>query len=81
MAIASVVNPSSQQAELLGLRVLVTGWQTQPQRLMADIAGIPGPGMATGERYTLPGFRRLIRERALRTLVPPDPDDGWHPCG
>ncbi|MFJ8210439.1 STAS domain-containing protein [Streptomyces sp. NPDC096033] len=55
-----------RRAELLGLRVLVVGWQPQPQQLMAQIAGIPGPGTACGERYTLPGFRRLIEERAHR---------------
>ncbi|MGW4690613.1 hypothetical protein ACWEPM_37845 [Streptomyces sp. NPDC004244] len=42
----------------------VVGWQPQPQQLMAQIAGIPGPG--TGERFALPGFRRLIEERMLR---------------
>ncbi|RSS68505.1 hypothetical protein [Streptomyces sp. WAC06614] len=55
-----------RRAELLGLRVLVVGWQPQPQQLMAEIAGIPGPGTATGERFALPGFRRLIEERMLR---------------
>lgn len=29
------------------MRVLVVGWQPQPQQLMADVAGIPGPGTAT----------------------------------
>ncbi|MDX3536840.1 hypothetical protein PV721_21175 [Streptomyces sp. MB09-01] len=33
---------------------------------MAEVAGIPGPGSATGERYALEGFRRLIEERAQR---------------
>ncbi|MFD8144675.1 STAS domain-containing protein [Streptomyces sp. NPDC059708] len=55
-----------RHAELLGLRVLVVGWQPQPQRLMADVAGIPGPGTATGERFALAGFRRLIEQRAQR---------------
>ncbi|MEV7729670.1 STAS domain-containing protein [Streptomyces sp. NPDC087917] len=55
-----------RRAECLGLRVLVTGWQPQPQQLMAHVAGIPGPGSATGERYALAGFRRLIEDRAQR---------------
>lgn len=41
------------------MRVLVTGWQHQPQQCMAEVAGIPGPGSATGERYAVAGFRRL----------------------
>ncbi|MEU9305739.1 STAS domain-containing protein [Streptomyces sp. NPDC048269] len=53
-----------RRAECLGLRVLVVGWQPQPQRLMAQVAGIRGPGSATGERYAVAGFRRLLQERA-----------------
>ncbi|MGW0366940.1 STAS domain-containing protein [Streptomyces sp. NPDC002990] len=55
-----------RRAECLGLRVLVVGWQAQPQGLMASVAGIPGAGSRTGERYALAGFRRLIEERAER---------------
>ncbi|MGI5451499.1 STAS domain-containing protein [Streptomyces sp. CA-243310] len=55
-----------RRAECLGLRVLVVGWQPQPQQLMAHVAGIPGPGSATGERYALASFRRLIEDRAQR---------------
>ncbi|MEJ8640854.1 STAS domain-containing protein [Streptomyces sp. MS1.HAVA.3] len=55
-----------RRAECMGLRVLVVGWQPQPQQLMAEVAGIPGPGSATGERYAVSGFRRLIEERAER---------------
>ncbi|MGW0395926.1 STAS domain-containing protein [Streptomyces sp. NPDC003042] len=55
-----------RRAECLGLRVLVIGWQPQPQQLMADVAGIPGPGSSTGEWYALAGFRRLIEQRAQR---------------
>ncbi|MCY0931489.1 STAS domain-containing protein [Streptomyces sp. H27-H1] len=55
-----------RRAECLGLRVLVVGWQSQPQRLMAQVAGMPGPGSSTGERFALAGFRRLIEERAQR---------------
>ncbi|WP_404962181.1 hypothetical protein [Streptomyces sp. 147326] len=57
-----IKSPSREQR--LGLRVLVTGWQPQPQQCMAEVAGIPGPGSATGERYAVAGFRRLIEERA-----------------
>ncbi|MFJ3841851.1 STAS domain-containing protein [Streptomyces sp. NPDC090054] len=52
------------RAECQGLRVRVVGWQAQPQQVMAELAGIPGRHAATGERYALPGFRRLIEERA-----------------
>ncbi|MGW7450050.1 hypothetical protein [Streptomyces sp. NPDC054787] len=53
-----------RRAECLGLRVRVIGWQPRPQQLMADVAGIRGPGSATGERYALAGFRRLVERRA-----------------
>ncbi len=53
-----------RRAELPGLRVLVVGRQPQPQQLLAQIAGIPGPGTVCGERYAL--ARRLIEERAHR---------------
>ncbi|HSX97347.1 MAG TPA: hypothetical protein VLG91_08135 [Streptomyces sp.] len=43
-----------------GLRVLFTGWQPQPQQHMAEIAGIAGPGSATGERYPMAGSRRRV---------------------
>ncbi|MER7468855.1 STAS domain-containing protein [Streptomyces sp. NPDC097981] len=56
-----------RRAECLGLRVQVVGWQPQPQQLMAQVAGIRGPGSATGERYALAGFRRLLQERAQRS--------------
>ncbi|MET9701194.1 STAS domain-containing protein [Streptomyces sp. NPDC006529] len=55
-----------RRAECLGLRVLVVGWQTQPAKLMAGAAGIPAPGPATGGRYAVTGFRRLIEERGER---------------
>ncbi|MGW0564630.1 STAS domain-containing protein [Streptomyces sp. NPDC003016] len=57
-------------AECLGLRVLVVGWHPQPQRLLADVAGIPGPGSATGKRCALAGFRRLIEDRAESAVQP-----------
>lgn len=66
-----------RRAENLRLRVLVIGWQPQPQQLMADVAGIRGPGSATGERYALAGFRRLIEERAQRARDLSDFSDGW----
>ncbi|MFF4297327.1 STAS domain-containing protein [Streptomyces vinaceus] len=53
-----------RRAEGLGLRVLIVGWQPQPQQLVADMAGIPGAGSAPGERFTLAGFRLLAEERA-----------------
>ncbi|MFZ3467793.1 STAS domain-containing protein [Streptomyces sp. 4.24] len=55
-----------RRAECLGLRVLAVGWQAQPQQFMATVAGIPGPGSSTGERYALAGFRHLIEGRAER---------------
>lgn len=55
-----------RRAECRGLRVLAVGWQPQPQQLMAQVAGIPGPGSSTGERYALAGFRRLIQQRDHR---------------
>ncbi|MFD9469908.1 hypothetical protein [Streptomyces goshikiensis] len=58
-----------RRAECLSLRILVVGWQPQPQ-LMAQVAGIPGHGSSAGERYALAGFRRLIEQRAQ------DPDFG-----
>ncbi|KOU27412.1 hypothetical protein ADK53_37185 [Streptomyces sp. WM6373] len=68
-----------RRAECLGLRVLVTGWQPQPQQLMAEVAGMPGPGSATGERYALAGFRRLIEDRAQRARDRADFAAGWMP--
>ncbi|MFD9354643.1 STAS domain-containing protein [Streptomyces sp. NPDC060031] len=55
-----------RRAECLGLRVLAVGWQSQPQQLMATVAGIRGPGSAIGERYAVASFRRLLQERAQR---------------
>ncbi|MGW6708834.1 STAS domain-containing protein [Streptomyces sp. NPDC054956] len=55
-----------RRGECLGLRVLVVGWQTQPQQLLAALAGIPGPGSATDRRYALAGFRNLLTQRAQR---------------
>lgn len=55
-----------RRAECLGLRFLAVGWQPQPQQLMAQVAGIPGPGSSTGERYAVASFRRLIEQRAQR---------------
>lgn len=69
-----------RRAQCLGLRVMVVGWQPQPQQLMADVAGIRGRGSATGERYALDGFRRLITRRAQEaqdsaTTVAPRAED------
>ncbi|MCX5613266.1 MULTISPECIES: STAS domain-containing protein [unclassified Streptomyces] len=68
-----------RRAERLGLRVLVVGWQPQPQQMMAQVAGIPGPGSATGERYALAGFRLLIEQRAQHARDIADFGDGWLP--
>ncbi|MDX2389568.1 MULTISPECIES: STAS domain-containing protein [unclassified Streptomyces] len=68
-----------RRAECLGLRVLVTGWQAQPQQCMAEVAGMPGPSSATGERYALAGFRRLIEDRAQRARERADFAAGWLP--
>ncbi|MER6218810.1 MULTISPECIES: STAS domain-containing protein [unclassified Streptomyces] len=68
-----------RRAERLGLRVLVVGWQPQPQQLMSEVAGIRGPGSATGERFALAGFRRLIEQRAQRARELSDFAAGWLP--
>ncbi|MFD7626555.1 hypothetical protein ACFV7Q_11035 [Streptomyces sp. NPDC059851] len=72
-----------RRAELMGLCVLVVGWQPQPQQLMAGVAGIPWPGTATatatGERFALAGFRRLIEQRAQRARDLSDFTAGWLP--
>ncbi|MFF4262255.1 STAS domain-containing protein [Streptomyces virginiae] len=68
-----------RRAEALRLRVLVTGWQPQPQQLMAEVAGIPRPGTATGERYAVAGFRRLLEDRAQRARDHADFAAGWLP--
>lgn len=68
-----------RRAERMRLRVQVTGWQPQPQQCMATVAGIPGPGAATGERYALAGFRRLLEEKAQRARDRSDFADGWLP--
>ncbi|MFD6876938.1 MULTISPECIES: hypothetical protein [unclassified Streptomyces] len=52
------------RAECQALRVLIMGWQAQPQQVMADLAAIPGRHAATGEPYALAEFRRLIEQRA-----------------
>lgn len=53
-----------RRGECLGLRLLVVGRQLQPRQLLAELAGIPGPGSASERRYTLAGFRHLISQRA-----------------
>ncbi|THA39715.1 STAS domain-containing protein [Streptomyces sp. A1547] len=68
-----------RRAERLGLRVLVTGWQPQPQQRMAEVAGILGARAATGERYALASFRRLLEERAQRARDQADFASGWLP--
>ncbi|WP_272263166.1 STAS domain-containing protein [Streptomyces xanthophaeus] len=68
-----------RRAERMRLRVLVTGWQPQPQQCMATVVGIPGPRAGTGERYALAGFRRLLEEKAQRAQERSDFADGWLP--
>ncbi|RST08693.1 STAS domain-containing protein [Streptomyces sp. WAC07149] len=68
-----------RRAEHRGVRVLVVGWQPQPQQLMAQVAGIHGPGTATGDQFALAGFRRLIEERAHRARNLADLDQKWQP--
>ncbi|WP_406187288.1 STAS domain-containing protein [Streptomyces sp. NBC_01006] len=68
-----------RRAERMRLRVLVTGWQPQPQQCMATVAGIPGPRAGTGERYALAGFRRLLEEKAQRAREHSDFADSWLP--
>lgn len=68
-----------RRAERMRLRVLVTGWQPQPQQCMATVAGIPGPRATTGERYALAGFRRLLQEKAQRARDHSDFADGRLP--
>ncbi|MFE9934188.1 STAS domain-containing protein [Streptomyces sp. NPDC005533] len=68
-----------RRAEHLRLRVLVTGWQPQPQQVMAEVVGIPGPGAATGERYAVAGFRRLLADRTQRARDHADFAAGWLP--
>ncbi|MFD3779778.1 STAS domain-containing protein [Streptomyces sp. NPDC058612] len=68
-----------RRAERRRLRVLITGWQPQPQQLMAEVAGIPGAAAATGERYAVAGFRRLLEDRAQRARDQADFAAGWLP--
>ncbi|MFF4012751.1 STAS domain-containing protein [Streptomyces sp. NPDC001717] len=68
-----------RRAERMRLRVVVTGWQPQPQQCMANVAGIPGPRAATGERYALAGFRRLLEEKAQRAQDHSDFVNDWQP--
>ncbi|MGW7458131.1 STAS domain-containing protein [Streptomyces sp. NPDC054797] len=71
-----------RRLELGGLRVLVVGWQPQPQRLMSRVAGLPpdDDGPYAVRHSTLVGFRRLIQQRAQhqrtatdRAGIPPLP--------
>ncbi|MER5277022.1 STAS domain-containing protein [Streptomyces sp. NPDC002809] len=55
-----------RRAQLRVLRVIVVGWQAQPQRVMEAIAGLPPRGGCPPGRGALAGFRRLVRDRADR---------------
>ncbi|MFF9981277.1 hypothetical protein [Streptomyces erythrochromogenes] len=56
-----------------------TGWQPPPQQVVADPTGIPGPGTATGERYAVAGFRRLLEDRVQRARDHADFAASWLP--
>ncbi|MFC9247666.1 STAS domain-containing protein [Streptomyces sp. NPDC057136] len=55
-----------RRAECRSLRVLVAGWQAQPQQLMEAVADLPGGHAYPRERAALMGFRRMVEERAER---------------
>ncbi|MFD3654500.1 STAS domain-containing protein [Streptomyces sp. NPDC058620] len=55
-----------RRAEHRGLKVLVVGWQSQPQQVMEVLAGLPGGKARPRERAALIGFRRMVEERAER---------------
>ncbi|MEU9094943.1 STAS domain-containing protein [Streptomyces sp. NPDC048428] len=55
-----------RRAQLRVLRVIVVGWQAQPQRVMEAVAGLPPRGGCPPGRGALAGFRRLVQERADR---------------
>ncbi|MFF2576595.1 hypothetical protein [Streptomyces goshikiensis] len=75
-ALEQVMDDLSADVRVL---MVVVGWQPQTQRFMAEVAGIPGPGSATGERFALVGFRRLIEQRAQAARDLADFDAGWLP--
>ncbi|MGW6413366.1 STAS domain-containing protein [Streptomyces vinaceus] len=52
-----------RRAEVVGLRVLVIGWQPQPRQLMATVAGVFGADSTDAHRYGLAEFRRLLSQR------------------
>ncbi|MFF9981242.1 STAS domain-containing protein [Streptomyces erythrochromogenes] len=68
-----------RRAERRQLRVLVIGWQPQPQRLIAELVGIPGLGATAGERYAAADFRRHLEERTQRARDHADFAAGWPP--
>lgn len=75
-ALEQVMDDLSADVRVL---MVVVGWQPQTQRFMAEVAGIPGPGSATGERCAPVGFRRLIGQRAQAARDLADFDAGWLP--
>lgn len=62
-----------RRAEIVGLRVLVIGWQPQPRRLMATVAGVIGADPTAAHRYCLADFRRLISQRTWNNRPAPSP--------
>ncbi|MGW7450138.1 STAS domain-containing protein [Streptomyces sp. NPDC054787] len=63
-----------RRLELGGLRVLVVGWQPQPQRLMSRVAGLPADddGPYAVRHSALVGFRRMIQQRAAHQRIAAD---------
>nr|WP_258049572.1 STAS domain-containing protein [Streptomyces finlayi] len=57
------------RAECRKLRVLVVGWQAQPQQVMEALAELPGGGGYPRERAALIGFRRMVQDRSERQLA------------
>ncbi|MFJ6435429.1 STAS domain-containing protein [Streptomyces sp. NPDC091416] len=55
-----------RRAQLRVPRVIVVGWQAQPQRVMEAVAGLPPHGGCPPGRAALAGFRRLVQDRADR---------------
>ncbi|MFG2395111.1 STAS domain-containing protein [Streptomyces lavendulae] len=58
----SLLLDAYRRAEWLGLKVLVVGWQAQPRRLLAHIAGMLDPRPATGGSLAASVFHRLLGE-------------------
>ncbi|MFD7915184.1 hypothetical protein ACFV30_31440 [Streptomyces sp. NPDC059752] len=73
------LNEDAGRVILQALDHVTASEQPQHQRLMAEVAGVPGPGTATGERYAVAGLRRLLEDRAQRARDHADFAAGWLP--